>query len=719
MKRHRSRKIALVLVLLPLLVASLGMMWGNARMLDGISSSVNKLDETHNWQAIQSAFNNEVDRISGLISDNAKWDDAVTFTYEKFDEAWLLDTWGTSTSDSNYDTSFIVDRKGKALIGYQNGKRVESQPAEVYGKTYAELLSTLPGDATTFAIKSSLITSKMGVASIAIAPILPYSPDKKIPVKEPLYLVFSKTIDDTALQTMGEQYVIRGLKYVDHAKTSGTRFELKDNWGEPVAAVAWTSNNLGLLARESYFMSSIVAVGLLLLAMAPIAIGLGRTLLKLERNEQNERRMARTDALSGLPNRLHFMELVQEHLDQKTIDDCTVMLIDLDGFKMVNDIFDHATGDKLIRAVAAGLRFLVDQQCTVARLGGDEFAIAVFGADTQSRAVAAAENVLKFTSEPFNLDGRFAAIGASIGITHANDVDLEAQELMRRADIAMYKVKENGGNGHLNYELKLDLRNCQDSSIADELRGLLAKNDFDVNYQPLVEAGTGKIIGLETLARWPQSSSSKYSPDRFISVAEQYGMIDDLSMLLMKKAFMDVARWPNLKLSINISPVQLNNRNLVSDIETVAREAEFSLSRLEIEFTEAVMIKNSKRARDVIRELKRHGVSVALDDFGSGYASVGYLRKFNFDTIKLDRTLTRLASSNADALLVVQGAILIARGLSATVVAEGVETEEEARIMRLAGCHILQGYYFSRPQPASAITTLINAPLVQQQLLTA
>jgi diguanylate cyclase (GGDEF)-like protein len=707
---HRGRTIGSALVILPLIIASMGMLWGNSRMLDGISTSVDAIDQERNWQAVQAAFNSEVSRIASVLTDNAMWDDAVDHTYEHLDINWLLNNWGFNTADGNYDSVFVVDAAGSPTFGFQNGKQSTELPLRFYGNTFKHILSELPRDTTTFAISQSLTKTKIGVATIAVAPILPHSSNRKLAAARTQFLVFSKTIRGKALQTMGEEHVIHGLQYIDPFSTAQPHYVLKDKWGSALSTVTWTPSKLGNLARNTYFWSSLGAVAVLLATMAPVAMGLSHTLSKLEKTKNGEREMARKDPLSGLPNRLYFFEVLQSHLDKKTNEDCALMLIDLDGFKLVNDAFDHATGDRLIRAVAAGLQCLVDENCIVARMGGDEFAIAVFADDAKHRAANIAKNIVKFVADPFDLDGRYAAIGASIGIASAEHEPLEAQELMRRADIAMYSIKERGGNGHRNYEQKLDSKNSEDVSIADELRELLNKGDFDLNYQPLVSASTGEIIGLEALARWPQSSPNRYPPDRFIAVAEQFGLIDVLSALLMRKAFHDAQAWPTLRLSVNISPLQLNNRNLVSDIETAAQDHGFALSRLEVEFTEAVLIKNTKSARRVIRALKLLGVSVALDDFGSGYASVGYLRNYSFDTIKLDRSLTSLTSANAEALMVVQGAVLIAKGLSAKVVAEGVETAEEAQIMRLAGCEILQGYYFSKPQPASGITALLHEP---------
>jgi diguanylate cyclase (GGDEF)-like protein len=715
----RKRVLGFWIVILPLMIAITGMLLGNAQMLDGISHSVDKVDEYRTWQAVQSAFKNEIKRVSGILSDNAKWDDAVDHSYGEIDEAWIFDTWGFATNDTNYDTALVVAPSGKILVGYHKGKKLSGDTSDYFGPSAKNLLRALPHDKKTFVISNSLVKSSFGIAALAAAPILPHTASKTISVERPNILVFSKVIDQESLKLLDEQYVFDGLALYDVDTNRTPRFVLRDSWGDAVAEATWTPASLGSIARNSYVWSSVRAVAALIAAMTPAVIGLGYALFKLDQKEQIAKRTAREDSLSGLPNRLYFQEYLEERLNHRDDEVCAMMLVDLDGFKHVNDAFDHATGDKLIRAVAAGLQSLVGSRYKLARLGGDEFAIVIMGESAVQAARDMSKSILKFLHEPFDLEGRIAAVSASIGIAELSPDILESQELLRRADIAMYSVKAQGGAGYRVFEKSLDQNGHEDIRIADELRRLLAANHFDVHYQPLVDAKTRKIIGVEALARWPETAAHRCGPDRFIHVAEQFGIIDSLSQLITKTAFRDSAAWPDLRLSINISPLQLNNRNLVGDIKAAAAESAFDLTRLEVEFTEAVLIKNAKQARKVMHELKQLGVRVGLDDFGVGYASVGYLHDFNFDTIKLDRSLTKQTSTSAATLQVVQGTILIARGLTATVVAEGIETEEDAQIMHLAGCQVMQGYYFFKPQPASHITAQIRERPIETVLLTA
>jgi diguanylate cyclase (GGDEF)-like protein len=427
----------------------------------------------------------------------------------------------------------------------------------------------------------------------------------------------------------------------------------------------------------------------------------------MENNERKARLASRHDALSGLPNRAFLLDELGTRLAQAEPSELALIFIDLDGFKAVNDAYDHETGDKLIRAVAAGLESVVAGDGIIARLGGDEFAVLVTGESAVNRSERIAARVLAFVKEPFDIDGRIASIGASIGIAELGSEPLDPSELMRRADIAMYDAKDNGRNRWRRFDETLDLKRIEDLTVANELRAFIARGEFDVAYQPMVDSRDRAIVGVEALARWPKSSTRDLTPDRFIPVAEEHGLIDSLSALILGIACRDMVQWRDLKLAVNVSPVQIANPQLVPDITRIASEAGLPLQRLEVEFTESVLIRNPARAKQVIRELQGLGVTVALDDFGTGYASVGYLREYGFNKIKLDRSLTHSISTDIAAQQVVQGTILIARGLSANIIAEGVETEEEAQLMRLSGCNQLQGFYFGRPQAATALVSLL------------
>jgi EAL domain-containing protein (putative c-di-GMP-specific phosphodiesterase class I) len=276
----------------------------------------------------------------------------------------------------------------------------------------------------------------------------------------------------------------------------------------------------------------------------------------------------------------------------------------------------------------------------------------------------------------------------------------------------MYDAKESGRNRWRRFDAALDVKRSEDVVIANDIRAFIDRGVFEVAYQPIVDSRSRTIIGVEALARWPKSSQRDIAPDHFILVAEEHGLIEGLGSLILQIACHGMAqymaRWQDLRLAVNISPSQINNPNFVADVNRIVSEHSIPLTRLDVEFTESVLIGNPKRAKEVVQELKDSGVTVTLDDFGRGYASVGCLREYAFDKIKLDRSLTRSISKNVAAQQIVHGTILIAKALSARIIAEGVESEEEAQLMRLAGCQQLQGYYFGQPQTARDMGKLLD-----------
>ncbi len=702
-----SRLRFILLIALPVTVAAIGMLIGTSRMLDAVSTSVDRQEEIRTRQAVQSALGSMLERMEGLATDNARWDDAVDQVYGEANLQWIYDTWGYSTADPNYDTSFVVEADGSPIAGHNIGGEFATDPRDHYGPALLEALRSMPSDLRTFEVITTFARTPQGLSAMAVAPVLPTSEDMVVPSEKPRYLVLSILVTQERLAKMGKDYIVDDMQLVplvepvenarDHPNV------VKDAWNRPLAVASWKARHPGDAAKQTYLFTALSTVLALIGVMIPISVVHAQTMARLEANQEKAREAARHDSLSSLPNRLYFQENLASEMAVAKPNELALAFIDLDGFKAVNDAYDHETGDKLIKSVAAGLSILVGDKGFVARLGGDEFAVLMTGPDAGIKVEAFAGVLLAFVQEPFDLSGRIAHIGASIGIAERGSSDLEPAELMRRADIAMYGAKEAGRNRWRRFDDTLDAKRNLDKQIAEELRALIQKGRFDVAYQPIVDARSREIVGVEALARWPEGSPRKYEPDRFIAVAEEYGLIDPLCLVILKTAFREMRYRPDLRLAVNISPLQLNNPNLITDVKRIAEEQGFPLNRLEMEFTETVLIRNPKRAQAVIQDLRKAGVTVALDDFGMGYASVGYLRDYAFDKIKLDRSLTHGVLTNIEKLQIVQGTILIAKGLSAEIVAEGVETEQEAQLMQISGCHRLQGYLFGRPQPLAEL----------------
>ncbi|WP_343613872.1 EAL domain-containing protein [Novosphingobium sp.] len=417
-------------------------------------------------------------------------------------------------------------------------------------------------------------------------------------------------------------------------------------------------------------------------------------------SEEN-RRIALTDALSGLPNRRALLTRLDASRGKGAASQA-VIFIDLDGFKDINDTHGHDVGDALIREIALVLGKVCRDRAMLVRLGGDEFAVLVQGTDAAATANALALEALTALTRTIVLDAHEVHIGASIGVAHDEGGAISSYELMRRADTAMYRAKSDGKGGIRHYHANFDADRRHRRQIEIDLRQGLARGEFDVAYQGLIDADTGRLLGVEALLRWPGRPEGMLGPDHFIEIAEACGLIHPLGQFVLRRACQEVGPH-GLMLSVNVSPAQFRQPGFEADVAQVLAETGFDPTRLQIEITETYLIDHPERARHAIAAFQKMGVAVALDDFGTGFASIGYLQSYGFDCVKLDRTLSAGLGRDRRAAMLVSGMVQMARGLDMRVAAEGVENEMQASMLRLAGCDVLQGYHFGRPAPLAVL----------------
>ncbi|MBC2668423.1 putative bifunctional diguanylate cyclase/phosphodiesterase [Novosphingobium piscinae] len=430
--------------------------------------------------------------------------------------------------------------------------------------------------------------------------------------------------------------------------------------------------------------------------------------LETERLSEENRRIALTDALSGLPNRralIARLEDIHRRSTQNAVS-VAILFVDLDGFKQINDNFGHELGDTIIRRVSDEFARLLPEQAVLFRMGGDEFSILFEGPGAATLAMEVAGAILTWLGLPLRLAAHEFQLGASIGMASSEDDAVDPYELLRRADTAMYRAKAEGGNGAQAYTPDMDLGREWRQQVEAEMRGGIDRAEFTVLYQPLVEARTGKIIAVEALARWPGRRGEELGPGDFIPVAESSGLIHPLGLLVLRRACTELVGHGQLRLNVNVSPAQFRHPHFESEVAAVLHETGFPPERLQIEITEGYLIDHPARANRAIAAFTDMGVQVVLDDFGSGFASIGYLRQFPFSGIKIDKSLAVGLGRDPKALLLVTGMVHLANGLEMSVTAEGIETEQQAALFRLAGCHELQGYYFGMPASLAAIEHL-------------
>ena len=423
--------------------------------------------------------------------------------------------------------------------------------------------------------------------------------------------------------------------------------------------------------------------------------------------------MARHDALTGLPNRVLFRECL-EHLVQDSghPSGLAVLYIDLDGFKAVNDTLGHGVGDELLRAAATRFRGCLRPTDLIARLGGDEFAVLLRSGDRGAAEERAGE-LIEALRQPLDVPSHRINVGASVGIAvrHGGDAAVgldECTTLLKNADVALYRAKADGKGTYRFHSDALNAAIWERRWIEDNLRTALDRNQFALAYQPIVSASGLRVTGFEALVRWHHPEKGIVSPATFIPVAETTGLITSIGRWVLQTACAEATRWPSdLRVAVNLSPIQFRQGHLGADVTSALADAGLAPGRLELEITESVLIEDSEAVIAVLSQLRSLGVRIALDDFGTGFSSLSYLRRFPFDKIKIDRSFVQNLSDAGD-LAILRAMTGLGRALNVTVVAEGVETAEQAGRLGAEGCSELQGYYFGRPGPGPAVPDVLR-----------
>jgi len=411
--------------------------------------------------------------------------------------------------------------------------------------------------------------------------------------------------------------------------------------------------------------------------------------------------MAHHDALTDLPNRVLLREWLEERWAQKHSEDesVSILALDLDGFKEVNDTLGHHLGDEVLKSVASRLRACAPAIESVARLGGDEFAILLPRTYSEDESLATAKQVLKSVTEPYLVSGHEIVLGASIGIAHESLSSCDPVELLKHADLAMYQAKAEGKARIIQFSPNMEARLHARKSLEADLREAVEQEDMVVHYQPLLNTQTREIEGFEALLRWKRRDLEYVSPAEFIPVAEEIGLIDRLGEWVLRQACRDAALWPpEISVAVNLSPLQFRSGNIVRTVLKVLTETGLAARRLEIEITESVLLEASEVTLSTLHQLKQLGVRIALDDFGTGYSSLSYLSSFPFDKIKIDRSFIRDLTTRADASAVVELVVDLGRKLNIVTTAEGVETEAQMACLQKIGCDQVQGFLFARPK---------------------
>ncbi|WRH74883.1 MAG: EAL domain-containing protein [Sphingobium sp.] len=443
--------------------------------------------------------------------------------------------------------------------------------------------------------------------------------------------------------------------------------------------------------------------------------GVGSDVTEQRESAEKISHLARFDTLTGLPNRLQLTEALGQVLadaDQWRRR-CGFMMIDLDRFKAVNDTLGHPVGDRLLAQVAKRLKMIMSANELCGRLGGDEFAVVLKDASDSTYVARVAKKIIETLSKPYEVDQNTLYIGASVG-SAVGPVDGRTVELlMRSADLALYRSKDDGGNTHHSYQHKLHASAEERRVLEFELRNALERNQFHLEYQPVVEADDGHgITGFEALLRWNNPKFGNVSPAKFVPVAEEARLIVPIGAWVLRQACSDAMQWPEtIKVAVNVSVDQLTSPAFVETVVQVLHDTGLPAWRLEIEVTESIFVRDGGLAVQVLDRLRKLGIKLSLDDFGTGYSSLGYLSNIRFDTIKVDRSfVTGAAKAKPECIAIIRAVVAMADALDIATTAEGVENEQELQMIQQFGCDKIQGYYFGRPMVFLDACALFGLP---------
>ena len=523
------------------------------------------------------------------------------------------------------------------------------------------------------------------------------------------FVIAAKFINENVLSEISGQLKLLDLRGVEDGQASsapGYVFSLKDDRGHTLTRFSWTPKQPGSQIVKSVIPFVAIAVAGFAVLVGFVLRYMRRTAATIAAGEDRLRHLALHDPLCGLPNRVYFGERLESVIEEVKIGGppAAVFYIDLDHFKDVNDTLGHPVGDELIRNVTLRLNRILRGNDLVARLGGDEFAVITTSGPDPYLLEGIAGRIISALSAPYSINGQNIVIGASIGIAVIDRRTQGAADIMRYADIALYRAKNEGRQRACIYDAAMDEDLSSRKLLENDLRDAVENGGLYLAYQPVVNNSGEVVVGVEALARWNHPERGDIPPAEFIPIAEDSGLITALGEWVLRRACLDGKSWPGITVAVNVSPLQFRRTDFVEMVQRILSETQFEASRLELEVTESTFLGNVATAEAAMQRLKALGVRLALDDFGTGYSSLLYLRRFPFDKLKIDQSFVASIEKAADAAAIVHAIVSLGRGLGMKVTAEGVETAEQHLFLRAAGVHTMQGYRFGKPMPASAIS---------------
>ncbi len=652
-------------------------------------------------------------RAESLANDYGWWDDAYD-AYVGKDADWMDANIGASVNETEIaDLMAIVSPDGNVDYGWVLGEDQTASdiitPAVIAG--IRDLAKDMPVES--LAARSSFIRAGANVMLIAVSRVTPLSRANEIDAATRPYFVVGITLTEERLAELGKSFLIDDLRLEQTTESNASDTvspPVVDIFGKTIAHFVWTPPTPGYAVLRNVLLPVTVALALFCVVAFTMAFRARRIAIALSESEKEAVIAARTDSMTALMNRAGFTELIEspEYEQACARGKLAIIYMDINGFKAVNDSIGHHGGDELVKALARRVTSTLPADAKFARIGGDEFAVAMTGELVREASANAAAKVVGCLDQPFTVHGFEFHVTVAVGYAVAGGTGLTPAEIVRRADIAMYQAKNGAEREAVLYNSTMETGALEKKQIETSLRRAIELGELRVFYQPVVRASDLTIVGMEALVRWTSKELGTVSPATFVPVAEETGLIHDLGRFVVDRACQDAAKWPGLKMAINLSPVQLRDPDFATGLLEVVQGYGLDPSRFELELTEGILVNNPTIAKRKLAKLKEMGFTLSLDDFGTGFSSIGYLRQFPFDILKVDRSFVRDIGLNATANALIQSLVSLGDAMNLSVIAEGIENEDQLKLLRLVQCEYVQGYLISRPIPAEEISELLK-----------
>jgi len=682
-------------------------------------AQVDKVGIDRQVTRVVSALSQQLEQISHDQESVAVWDDTLGAVSRR-DFTWLHNNVGRRmASFFRHDASYIVEADDSPLFASRAGRRIDTGSYGEIAGLVAPMLDELRRKTRLGYVDippsiADFVVIAGDPAIVGVFPIVSANGEgDRRPGEEPI-LVSVVKLDLTYELGMIDRYILEAGRFTTSPGDTGLSvFPVTNRAGRIVAFYEWQPYLPGTELLGQTWPAFATGFAVLGCMVALLLHRLWRSSRALESKQIDAERQATEDSLTHLPNRLSFERQFDRIIREPGVGRPlpTLLMLDLDRFKQVNDTLGHHAGDDLIRAVGERLRHVVGQQAILARLGGDEFAILWLETLSEPEVMELCRRIIEAIGRPFRIGGNDAFVGVSIGVVMARVQDRNRHELTRRADIALYDAKSSGRNRAAIYEDSMNELVQTRHSIEAELREALKQGDqLWVAFQPLYGRKEGEIVGAEALVRWTHPRRGPIAPIDFVPIAESSGLIEMLGEFVLRRACKMGARWPGYTIAVNISPAQMRNPTFAQRIFAILEETGMRPQDLEIEITESILLDDEMAASDAIRAFRRAGIKIALDDFGTGYSSLNYLKRYPVDRIKIDRSFISQLSHTGASTAIVQALVTLAHALDIEVTAEGVETDEQYRVLASMGCNTFQGYRFSMPLAPEGLELLLEPP---------